>query len=294
MKPSIGIIGAGKVGGTLARLLREAGYTIQTVYSRTQQHAAALAAQVGARAVNAPTDGSADLTLLTVPDDTISAVAEVLAKSDLKSRAFVHTSGTQDVAALAAITARNGSVGSLHPAFPFADVETSIKRLPGAAFAVEADDEHLRDWLLDMVAALDGQALLIPPGSKALYHAALVIASNYTVTLYALAEQLLIGLGAEHAAAVAVLNPLVNATASNLAAQGIPGALTGPLIRADAGTIEAHLSALNAVDPAIAELYRQLGVLTLPLVAARGVNTEKMERLLNQQSTFDVMKGASK
>ncbi len=150
--------------------------------------------------------------------------------------------------ALAALAERGVQVGSLHPAYPFADVDTAISGLPGSTFAVEAQDEPLRSWLFEIVAALDGRALAIPPGGKAIYHAALVIASNYTVTLYALAESLLTGLGADKAAADAALDALLAGTVENLKAQGVPDALTGPLVRGDVGTIAAHLAALGAVD----------------------------------------------
>ncbi len=180
------------------------------------------------------------------------------------------------------LAARGVQVGSLHPAYPFADVERSIEGLPGAAFAVEAGDEPLLGWLLGMVAALDGRALLIPPGGKALYHAALCIASNYTVTLYAAAESLLVSLGADGADADQALNALMAATVENVRGQGVPDALTGPLVRADIGTIAAHLRALHGVDETLVAVYRQLARLTYPLLLARGIAPDDIERLLKQ------------
>jgi predicted short-subunit dehydrogenase-like oxidoreductase (DUF2520 family) len=123
----------------------------------------------------------------------------------------------------------------------------------------------------------------VPPGSKALYHAALVIASNYTVTLYAAAERLLLSMGADRAAADAALNALVGVTVENLRRQGVPDALTGPLVRADVGTLAAHLRALRDADPALEEVYRALARLTYPLVEARGVSLDPIEHLLRQE-----------
>ena len=265
------MVGAGKVGGTLARLLAARGYVITMIYSRTFAHAEVLAQTVGARAVEALDEIDADLVLLTVPDDAITATAAGLA--GFTGKAAIHTSGARDVTALASLASRGVQVGSLHPAYPFADVETAISGLPGSTFAVEAQDDPLRSWLFELVAALDGRALAIPPGGKATYHAALVIASNYTVTLYALAESLLTGLGAEQAAADAALDALLAGTMANLKAQGVPDALTGPLVRGDAGTIAAHLAALDALDESLAEVYRRLARLTLPLVRARGLES---------------------
>jgi predicted short-subunit dehydrogenase-like oxidoreductase (DUF2520 family) len=173
----------------------------------------------------------------------------------------------------------------LHPAYPFADVDRAVVGLPGAAFAVEASDSTLRGWLLNIVGALDGHAVEITPGTKALYHAAMVIASNYTVTLYAIAERLLLDIGAEHTAADAALNALLMGTLENLRAKGIPDALTGPLVRADVGTIKAHLSALRGekIDPRLGYLYKLLARLSYPMLEARDIPTEAIESLFEEK-----------
>jgi predicted short-subunit dehydrogenase-like oxidoreductase (DUF2520 family) len=283
-QPTIGIIGAGKVGATLARLLAARGYVIRLVYSRSADHARALAEAVGASVAHRPEDvvAACDLTLLTVPDDALASVARELAPAVDANRAVAHTSGAHGADVLALLAERGALVGSLHPAFPFADVETAMQKLPGATFAVEAESDVLRVWLIAIVAALDGRVLIVPPGKKVLYHAALVFASNYTVTLYALAESLLVGLGADRAAANGALNELVAGTVENLRAQGTPDALTGPLVRADAGTIAAHIHALGQVDSRLVAVYTELARLSLPMLVARGVDTAALEDLLQQ------------
>ncbi len=279
--PSLSVIGLGKVGETLARLFYQHGYRIAAVSSRSADRAAAVANMVHADvrdplgAVNA-----ADLTLLTVPDDVIASVANRIADGGvIADRRIVHTSGVLDARALDDLQQRGAVVGSFHPAYPFADVESALNGLPGSAFAVEAEDERLRGWLIEMAAALNGVVMVIPPGGKVLYHAALVITSNYMVTLYAVARDLLTGIGADSAAAEQALNALVSGTAANLGVVGVPAALTGPLVRGDVGTIRAHLAALDAANPAAAALYRQLARATLPLVSARGKSTQEMEHL---------------
>ncbi len=281
MTPTLAVVGAGKVGATLARLLYGRGYVVETVYSRTSAHAEALAGLVDARPVASLDDVRGDLALMTVPDDAIAATAAALA--GFRGRAVVHTSGAHDATALAALAQRGVLVGSLHPAYPFANVESAIAGLPGAAFGIEAQDEPLLGWLRGIVAALDGQAMLIPAGGKAIYHAALVMASNYTVTLYAIAESLLTSLGVDRSAADQALNALLAGTVENLRVSGIPDALTGPLVRSDAGTIAAHLRALGAEDGQLVEIYRQLGRLTYPLLRARGIAPEAVEQVFEQQ-----------
>ena len=282
VRPTLAVVGAGKVGGTLTRLSFAHGYSVATVYSRTEANATALAREVGARTVTTLDHLQGDLALIAVPDDAIAATVDALA--GFSGQAVIHTSGAHDASMLAPLAARGLLVGSLHPAYPFADGEAAVKGLSGVTFALEAQDDLLRYWLYDLIDALGGRPLLIPPGGKATYHAALVIASNYTVTLYALAESLLLGIGADRAAADQALNALLLGTVENLRAKGIPDALTGPLVRADTGTIAAHLrGACWLWMTKLAEVYRQLGRLTYPLLLARGIAPDEIERLFEQE-----------
>jgi predicted short-subunit dehydrogenase-like oxidoreductase (DUF2520 family) len=284
MMPRLGVIGAGRVGTALARLLSGHGWPVAAVYSRTPAHASTLAGQVGAQAVTSPgaVIAAADLTLLTVPDDQIADLAATLARDAQPGRAVVHTSGAHGAEALAAVAAQGMRAGSLHPAFPFAGGD--LPNLTGVCVAVEAEDGELRGLLLALVESLGAVSLVIPAGGKAQYHAALAIASNYAVTLYAEAERLLLALGLPRESAGRALDGLLKGTVDNLSRRGIPDALTGPLSRADEGTLRLHLTALDAADPDLAALYRHLARRTLPLVRARGVRTDALETLLTEES----------
>jgi predicted short-subunit dehydrogenase-like oxidoreductase (DUF2520 family) len=282
MKPTIGIVGAGKVGGTLARLCLQHGYHIGAVYSREAAKKGALAQVVGADAATSAQAvvAGCDLTLLTVPDDALVGLASAIRMEHQMPafpRAVVHTSGAQSMEVLKPLAEAGLMTGSLHPAYPFASVESALHGLEGAAYALEAEHDLLRDWLHDLVLALGGRVIQIPPGKKALYHAALVMASNYTVGLYGVAKRLLMSLGAERGAEDAALNALLAGTIANLQEKGVPNALTGPLVRGDAGTIRAHLAALDADTAA---LYRLLALATLPLAEARGVDTTEIRQTL--------------
>lgn len=272
--PTLAVIGLGRVGTVLGRALHENGYTIKAVSSRDPRKARILAAQLGA--VAAPPVAaaeSADLTILAVSDDAIEPVTASLAAAGAwqAGKFAIHVSGASPASALRVAAARGTIIGSFHP---FAAIASAASRLPsGLTFGVEAPPP-LHEILWQMALALGGQPLALAPGDKTLYHAAAVIASNYAVTLTALAASLLQHLGANNDQALHALLPLMRTTLDNLQRQGLPAALTGPLVRGDVGTVQRHLIALDAAEPLAGELYRCLAHGTLPLAQARGLSAE--------------------
>ena len=73
----IGIIGAGKIGGTLTRRLRELGHDVSVSNSRAPQTLDDLAAETGARAVWAADAASgADLVIVSIPQKNVPDLAD--------------------------------------------------------------------------------------------------------------------------------------------------------------------------------------------------------------------------
>ena len=281
-KPRLGFIGVGKVGATLALSLDAAGYKITALYNRSAARAESLAAIIGALVVETPAAALnlSDLTFLTVADSAIGILAhEIAANGPWENRAVIHTSGAYSVDKLAPLADAGLMVGSLHPAFPFADVDSAVQSLPGASFAMEAQDVPVREWLSQIVIDLHGHVIDIPPGKKAVYHAAMVFASNYTVSLFATAEHLLSELNADRPAARQALLGILQATVGNLTQrQTTADALTGPLVRGDTSTIQAHLAALQD-HPEVRASYLQLARLSVPLLRMRGLDAALLTQL---------------
>lgn len=286
MVPPLGFIGTGRVAAVLARAWHSAGYHIGAVYNRSRESAAALAELTGARNALSAYEvvDHAGLIFLTVPDDQINDVVSALRSLSFTERSFVHTSGVHSMFILNSLMDQGAHIGSLHPAFPVADASDGRSMAHGSTYALEASSLQLRDWLRQLVNAMEGRILEIPSDKKALYHAALVIVSNYMITLYALGERLLIDIGADQRAVDHALNMLVAGAVENLRRIGIPGALTGPLVRSDVNTIRRHLDALAGYDPRILETYIRLAELTYPLLKARNVDIHQFEHLFQQDT----------
>lgn len=270
--PSIAVLGLGRVGNVLSRALYTAGYPIVAVASRNMAKAETAAMLFGAEPTSPVRAAQrADMVLLTVPDDVLPGLACQLAEANAwrEGQFVVHASGASPTNVLQPAAQYGAVTGSFHPVAAFASPDVPLPS--GITFGIEAP-QPLQDILVQMAHALHGYALLITDEQKTLYHAAAVVASNYTVTLAAMAAQLFGDLGATPEEALRALLPLMRTTLDNLERQGLPDALTGPLVRGDVGTVQRHLQALDQTSPSVGAFYRNLGQATLPLAQQRGLD----------------------
>lgn len=277
----IGFIGAGRVASALARRLKDAGYQVVAIASQRDATARRLAALVpNAMATSAQgVADTADLVLITTPDSAIREVAGSVRWR--RGQYVVHTSGAESLDVLAAPVAAGAIAGSLHPLQTFADAETAMANLPGSVFAIEAEGP-LRELLTRIVESLRGIPVYVRSEDKALYHAAAVLVSNYTVTLAKLATDLWLLMGVDRPTALKALLPLLQGTVNNLEAIGLPAALTGPVARGDVETVRRHLVALREAAPEFVAVYRELGLQTIPVALARGGLEEGAARGLRE------------
>lgn len=277
----IGFIGAGAVASALAGAFTEAGLPVVAIASRNRDRAAALAAKLaGAIAATGPQAvvDRAELVFLAVPDDAIGAVCERLRWRPGTNA--VHCSGALSLDVLATARDAGADTGSCHPLQTLTGAEGDAGRLAGCVFGIEAD-EPLRSTLQEIVRRIGGEPLVLEADDKPLYHAAAVLISNYVVTLAAAAADLWSTFGLDRASALNALLPLLRGTAENLGERGLPLALTGPIARGDAATVQRHLDVLAAQRPETEMLYRELGLATVPLAQERrGPDDPAMRALL--------------
>jgi predicted short-subunit dehydrogenase-like oxidoreductase (DUF2520 family) len=268
-RPRIGVIGAGHVGTALGVAISRAGWPVAAVASRDPARRARFRALVPAAheaSLEALPD-EVDLVLLTVPDDALPGVAAGLRLYG--GQAIVHTSGALPASVLAPAQAAGTQAASFHPLVAFADLERSLDALHGATIALEGDAELLR-LLAELATDLGAQPVLLPPGGKAAYHAAAVLAAGGFIGLLDAIAELGRGAGLDEEGSLAIYAPLIRQSLANAEDLGIARALTGPLLRGDLGTVRDHLAAMRRLAPGALELYRAAARREIAIAEARG------------------------
>jgi predicted short-subunit dehydrogenase-like oxidoreductase (DUF2520 family) len=162
-----------------------------------------------------------------------------------------HTSGRHGLAVLASAAAIGARPIAMHPAMTFTGTELDLDRLTGCVFGMTAGDAE-REYAEGLVADLRGIAMWVPESKRTLYHAGLAHGANHLVTLVSQAMELLAASGAEDPAAT--LRPLLTAALDNALTQG-DAALTGPIVRGDVKTVQAHLQDIAENAPATIPSY---------------------------------------
>jgi predicted short-subunit dehydrogenase-like oxidoreductase (DUF2520 family) len=281
-KPSIAIIGAGKVGLTIGVLAREKGYRICAVAGRNQQRLEHAASLLGSAPILSIEDAAttADILFLSVSDDAIEPLcAELAGKKRFKlEQIVVHFSGALSSEALAPARDAGALVASTHPLQTFSNLDSAMSAMPGTYWFCEGDAAAL-NVLKQFIIEIDGHPRLIPTDKKALYHAASVIACNYLDSLMDIALKVAEEASLDRSEAWQVLEPLVQATLKNISSSGTVNALTGPIARGDCKTVERHIEALSATDVEVADLYKMLGLWTAKISARKGLPPEQINAL---------------
>jgi predicted short-subunit dehydrogenase-like oxidoreductase (DUF2520 family) len=277
----VAVVVAGRVGTTLAVLLQRAGHRIVGVSGRDATRERAARYLPGVRFGSAEdVIRDAELVLLTVPDAAIERVSWQLSTAGAfrDGQIVAHTSGARPRDELHAGPGTTTLV--LHPLLVFPDVEFAVEHLPGSALAVTARDDDGYATGARIATDLGMRPFRLSDRERSVYHAAAVFASNYVVTVLAAAERLFRMAGVDDP--VPLFLPLTRATVDAVEEFGPGAALTGPVVRGDVRTIDAHLG--NLVRSGLADLYRSLAVGTLELAdragrIARDTRTAVREKL---------------
>ena len=262
---TINLIGGGRVGQTLGRLIAQSGhYRMQDVLTRSAASASAAVAFIGAGqpALHLRELHAADLWLIAVPDGQIAPVASALALLDVAQTPALalHCSGALSAAELNPLKNKGWHVASAHCLLSFAQPATALAQFAGTPCALEGDALAVAE-LRELFTRLGAQCFDLAAADKLLYHAAAVFATNFLPVLQDLAEQLWQQSGMPPALAGHMRATLLNNAVKNIVRLGPQGALTGPAARGDAALVAAQGEAVlrwNAQAGAAYQILSQL------------------------------------
>ncbi|HEY5701462.1 MAG TPA: DUF2520 domain-containing protein [Gammaproteobacteria bacterium] len=227
--------------------------------------------------------GAASVIVLAVPDPAIAETAAGIAPLLTARSRVLHCAGSRTAKELDVCKKTGARVGAMHPLASFAD-PARPPNLHGVTFVISGDGPAIT--AAKHIARAVGARPLALPIHGPQYHALAAMVAGGTVgfvhtTIPALERMGLSKREAENAAAI-----LVRTVAENIATIGLPAALTGPVIRGDAGTVAAHRKALRSLSPNLAAAYDAVAPLVLACAVSAGLDKKvaaQIRRALNSR-----------
>lgn len=247
---NIGIIGAGKVGVSVGRYLKENNIQIAGFYDIDCDNAA-FAAQF------TETDCFSELKelvmvsdtlFITTPDAVIGSVWDCIKNNmSVQNKIVCHFSGALSSDVFTDSQSTGAGVCSIHPMLAFSDKLTSY-RIPANTFFALEGDETAVSALKSLFESLGNIVCRIDKSKKSLYHTAASVLSNELVAVLDMGYSLLEECGFSRDEAVKATHNLVLGNVNSVLENGCVKALTGPVERNDLQTVKKHVESLKGED----------------------------------------------
>lgn len=267
---SVGFIGAGKLGSSLAKVMAERDYNVILVARRDAKVAAdAAAGVVGAEPTTDAQRVATECAIIFVTTSD-AAISDVTNRVDWSSvDAVVHCSGATPVSVLMSAFEAGAVIGGWHPmqTFPSSHMRNHFK---GVTVAIESESPELFSWLETLAANLGARSFRLNASDRAAYHASAVMACGLVAGLTGLAADMWTTFGMTREDGLNALAPLVTQTGGQIERLGVPGAITGPYVRGDVETVRSHLAVTSAAGVDIGQAYAALALAHLPIANEQG------------------------
>lgn len=231
---SISFIGSGNVATHLALALKNGGFDIREVYSRTYENARTLSKKIESKAIRTieELDPAVDLYVISLPDGSIKHVVHDFLKVQ---GIVVHTSGITPMSVLE----KRPHFGVFYPLQTFSKQrEPDMSSVP---FCLEASSVEVLVQLKKVASKISASVFEINSEQRQYLHLAAVMVNNYSNYLFRMAFDILESKGIDHT----LLMPLIEETISKIKSLHPSVAQTGPARRKDTETIEKHLQLLE-------------------------------------------------
>ncbi len=242
----ISIFGTGNVATVLGKMLKAADHEMVQVYGRDEAAAKALAKELGAEPVVEmhAVNKHVDLLLMAISDSAIAKIAETL---HVDHTVVAHTAGSVSQEVLQKMSKNYGVF------YPLQSLRKQMEALPNIPLLIDGNTPEVQTMLFDLAKDISPQVQLADDATRLKLHLAAVVVSNFTNHLFALADAYC----QTEKVDFALLQPLMEETASRLRHAKPAAVQTGPAIRNDQSTIDLHLQMLQN-NPQLKLVYEML------------------------------------
>lgn len=273
MISSVSIIGYGKLGSALAKVLHKSNI-LRSVISKQ----AVCLTNVNTYRSISDIEAITDIIFLCVPDKAITKIAKQLCDlkgNDLNDKIVAHCSGAMSKEDIGFCREYGAKVVSMHPYQTFFISDDDV--FDGIGWGIEADKDIENDIIL-FVKKINGIPEILSAktlNNRKLYHSSAVAASNFLAsnikTAFDLAERS--GVDPRVFVYPIVKTTLKNSLEHNSIESGFP--LTGPVVRGDINVINDHLSQIT--EPHLKKTFCFLGLATVEMAFANGLINEDLK-----------------
>jgi predicted short-subunit dehydrogenase-like oxidoreductase (DUF2520 family) len=236
-------IGAGNVAVHLSLAMKEAGFSILQVFSRTEKSARTLADQLNClyTVTIEEISKNADIYLFSVKDDALPGlIRQIPASKGL----WIHTAGSIPMEIFETHAKRYGVI------YPMQTLSKTRKiKFYEVPLFIEGNTPASEKEIRQIAEMTSGNVRVMSFEKRKYLHLAAVFACNFSNYMYRIATRLLEDQNIDRH----VLQPLIDETANKLHTMSPDMAQTGPAVRYDRNIMEQHLALLK--DPGMREIY---------------------------------------
>lgn len=236
MQKSFSIIGTGNMAWFLAEKLSAAGHHFIGVYGRNKLEANRIAETFNGivfPSVSEIKDDKDHFCFIAVKDN---AIAEMASQMNCSKTILIHTAGASSIEILQQSAKHYGSF------WPIYSIVQTNKSLPkDIPIAIEGNNLDTQKELLEIAKSISNNAFEASARQRNTLHLAAVFANNFTNHLLAIAEDIC---DSENIS-FDYVKPILKQTFDRLSSQTAKESQTGPAIRKDEITMQAHLELLK-------------------------------------------------
>lgn len=271
------IIGAGKVGISIAEYLKSAGMNLR-IYTRNFWDNPFLRFSGILSDKDCINDVKIDsyypdIIFITVADKYIQDFSDIVVNKysdNLEGKIVIHCSGIMTSELLNSCRVNGALTASLHPYQTFYKPKADL--LNGIGWGIETDFDI--SLFIELIKFFGGSYhILKSKEEKVKYHLSAVVASNFFNSLLSAVIDLHKGLNIDFEKfAVPIINQTLDNACENYKDNSGKMPLTGPIARADINTIIKHLESIND-NKGITLIYKLFAKATLETAKSQGIIT---------------------